>query len=50
MSSNKVTKWNPVAKYAREYNKAKVERDRKKTVKRGYRKHKRKYDGIDGEG
>ena len=44
MSSNKVTKWNPVAKYARKYNKAKVERDRKRAAKNGEHKHKKRYD------
>lgn len=31
---------NSVAKYARQFNKATVQRDRKKDSKKGYRKHK----------
>ena len=34
---------NYVAKYAREFNKAAVMRDRKKDMKRGARKHKKKF-------
>ena len=33
---------NPVAKFARKFNKATVQRDRKKDSKRGYTKHKRR--------
>lgn len=33
---------NPVAKFARKFNKAAVQKDRKKADKRGYTKHKRK--------
>ena len=35
---------NPVAKYARKYNKSAVHKDRKKARKKGERKHKRKED------
>lgn len=31
---------NPVAKHCRTYNKATVQKDRKKASKKGYRKHK----------
>jgi hypothetical protein len=34
---------NPVAKHARQFNRAATFRDRRKAVKRGYRKHKRTY-------
>lgn len=40
MSSKKS---NPVAKFCRQYNKATVQRDRKKDAARGKRKHKRGY-------
>jgi hypothetical protein len=38
---------NPVAKYARKFNKATVQKDRKKADKRGYIKHKGKKGGLD---
>ena len=39
---------NPVAKYARDFNKAVVMKDRKKAEKKGDRKHKGKYqEGTD---
>lgn len=37
----RTTKTNPVAKYSRRFNRATVQRDRKKAEKRGYQKHKR---------
>ena len=37
---NKRVQKNIVAKYAREFNKATVQKDRKKESKKGYRKHK----------
>jgi len=37
---------NPVAKYARAYNKAKAFKDRKKAAKRGYQKHKKGPDSF----
>lgn len=36
-------KSNPVAKHCRTFNKATVQRDRKKAAKRGHRKHKGSY-------
>jgi hypothetical protein len=35
------SKFNPVAKHARRFNRAAVQQDRKQAAKRGYRKHKR---------
>ena len=35
-------KFNPVAKHARKFNRAKIYKDRKKALKRGERKHKQK--------
>jgi hypothetical protein len=32
---------NPVARHCRQFNKATVQRDKKKAAKRGYRKHKK---------
>jgi len=37
---------NPVAKYARKYNKAVVHTDRKKETKKGYRKHKERFGSL----
>jgi len=37
---------NPVAKYARKYNKSAVHVDRKKASKRGHVKHKGRFDGL----
>ena len=31
---------NPVAKHSRQFNRAAIQRDRKKAAKRGYQKHK----------
>ena len=36
-------KHNPVAKYARRFNRAATHTDRKKAVRRGYRKHKQQW-------
>ena len=38
-STGRMTQNNPVAKYARKFNKSHVMRDRKRDAKRGYRKH-----------
>ena len=38
-----MTQRNPVARHCRQFNKAAVQKDRKKAAKRGYRKHKRPY-------
>jgi len=37
---------NPVAKYARKYNKSAVHIDRKKATKKGYRKHKDRFGSL----
>ena len=41
------SKQNPVAKHMRTFNKATVQRDRKKDAKRGYKKHSNAYENIE---